>query len=366
MRFAAPLSLIPVLLGSVIQLAAQIQTLDLSGRAVETVVPAEYDGGFLERIGDVVVTDRGIWVVDWGQRKVLRFSPSGELMVEYGREGNGPAEFMSIASVRVDSILTAEDPAQGREVLFRLNGEHIETRAARRIIDNAGTTVPVMSSVLLRSGAAVLEGRYYFTSASFEQSQPLTHVMLAYSELTMQDTVFSYHSGLAMWRAGATSGLLVAPFGAGGAWGLLGDTAIAMADGVSGTIAIVQAGSRSFQADTVDSGVVARPVSSRDISRLREEEDLPRDAQMAMLPEHWSVATDMIVDEQGEIWLGQAVEGDREHWLVVTLDTRSRWRVVFPDGFELKAVHAGRLYGIARDELDVASVGALADPRIRG
>ena len=366
MRLAAPLSLVPVLLGSVDLLAAQIQTLDISGRAVEIAVPAEYDGGFLERIGDVVVTDRGIWVVDWGQHKVLRFSPNGELMVEYGRDGSGPAEFMSIEAVRVDSIVTVEDPRQGRQVLFRLNGEHIETRAARRIIDNGGITVPVQSSVLLKSGAAVLEGRTYFTSASLEKSQPLTHVMLAYSEGTAQDTVFSYHSGLAMWRAGTTSGLLVAPFGVGGAWGLLGDTAIVLADGVNGTIAIVQAGSRSFQADTVDLGVVARPVSSRDRSRLREEEDLPRGAQMAMLPERWSVATDMIVDDQGDIWLGQAVEGDQEHWLVVTLDTRSRRRVVLPDGFELKAVHAGRLYGIARDELDVASVGVLADPRIQG
>ena len=42
-----------------VQLNAQIQTLDLSHASVETVIPAEFDGGYFARIGRMVVNDRG-------------------------------------------------------------------------------------------------------------------------------------------------------------------------------------------------------------------------------------------------------------------------------------------------------------------
>lgn len=366
MRLTGSLILVPLLAGGTKQLAARIQTLDMSGRAVETVVPAEYGGGFLERIGDIVVTDRGIWVIDWGQDKVLRFGPDGEPIVEYGRRGSGPAEYMSIERIKVDTILIVEDPAQGREVLFGLDGKHLETRATRRIRNRVGASIPVWSSALLNSGTTVLEGKTYTVYPYTEQSEPLKHIMLAYPDRTTQDTVFSYHSGVAPWVDGNRAGAMDVPFGAGGAWGLLGDTAIVLADGVAGTISIVKAGSRSFDADTLDLGVVPRPVSSRDIARLRAEKGLSRSARMPDLPDHWSVATRVIVDERGELWLRQAVEGDQQHWLVVTLDTNSKWRVILPERFELKAVHAGYLYGVAKDQLDVESVGALNHPRTPG
>ena len=76
------------------QLVAQMDTLDLSGQVPETVIPAEFDGGFFARIGQIVVDDKGIWVIDRGHTTVFRFGPEGDLMTEYGREGSGPGEFM--------------------------------------------------------------------------------------------------------------------------------------------------------------------------------------------------------------------------------------------------------------------------------
>ena len=56
-------------------LVAQMDTLDVSGQVPETVIPTEFDGGFFARIGQVVVDDKGIWVVDRGHTTVFRFSP---------------------------------------------------------------------------------------------------------------------------------------------------------------------------------------------------------------------------------------------------------------------------------------------------
>lgn len=46
-------------------LAAQFQV-DLSRAAVETVVEPRFEGGFFHRIGDIVVNEDGIWVLDSG------------------------------------------------------------------------------------------------------------------------------------------------------------------------------------------------------------------------------------------------------------------------------------------------------------
>ena len=61
-------------------------------------------------------------------------------------------------------------------------------------------------------------------------------------------------------------------------------------------------------------------------------------------------------------WLRQGVEGEEEQWVVVNLAVQRKWRVILPERFLLKAVHGGFLYGVARDELDVPSVGRLVNP----
>ena len=60
--------------GAPASLAAQIQTVDLSESPVETVIPSEYDGGFFASIGDIVVNELGIWVVDPGHKHVVWFN----------------------------------------------------------------------------------------------------------------------------------------------------------------------------------------------------------------------------------------------------------------------------------------------------
>lgn len=110
----------------------QLREVDLRQARVETVVPAEFDGGFLTRIGEIVVQEEGLWVLDNGQTKAFWFGHDGTLMQEYGRQGGGPGEFGMMGDLTVDSLVTIGDPRLGRAVRFRWDGTHVETTPHRR------------------------------------------------------------------------------------------------------------------------------------------------------------------------------------------------------------------------------------------
>ncbi|MDE0649630.1 MAG: 6-bladed beta-propeller [Gammaproteobacteria bacterium] len=99
------------------QATAQLPVVDLSDRAVETLIPPEFDGGFFNRIGTIVIRDDGVWVLDAGQRRVFRFDTGGRLVVAFGRQGNGPGELLWPSALRVDSVVTI--PRSSRWTLSR-------------------------------------------------------------------------------------------------------------------------------------------------------------------------------------------------------------------------------------------------------
>ena len=154
-----------------------------------------------------------------------------------------------------------------------------------------------------------------------------------------------------------------------GAWLALGDSMAVLVDGITGTLTRIRIRNGFPVADTIDLGIRARPVSDRDMAnieaRIREEKPgLPRRLEFD-LAEGWSVATVLLPGQSGEFWLLQADEGDRQEWVVVKPGSTRKWRVILPEQFVLRAIHDGRLYGVARDELDVPRVAAFADPRMR-
>ena len=353
--------------GTPLPIAAQIRTVDLSESPVATVVPAEYEGGFFARIGDVVVNDLGIWVADPGHKHVLWFDATGRLLVEFGREGSGPGEFLTPSILMVDSLLTIDDPRQGRQVRFRLDGSHEETTRVRHFADPNGGETPLWGAVSLRGGFIVgmIPATFVVSYSRDVVNDFRNAVVLLDPGSQSVDTLFSYHWGTAAWKTEAVASARGTPFGAAGAWALLGDTAVVFADGVAGTLKIVSPEAGSVRTDTFDLGFAGRPVTDRDLADLeatiRGDRDLPRRMEIDA-PGHWSVATSLIPDGDQVFWLRQAVESENAEWIVVNLATQEKRRVILPERFQLTAVHGGLLYGVARDELDVPSVGALVNP----
>lgn len=161
------LALAFVLVGGPYPAWGQMDTLDLSRDPVATAIPAEYYGGFFARIGDVVVNDLGIRVSDPGHYHVLRFDADGLLLAEFGREGNGPGEFLSPGIVSIDSILAVGDFRQGRYVRCSLDGRHLETVRVQRFADPGGGEKSLIGAVPLKGGFTVVipPERFRLTSA---------------------------------------------------------------------------------------------------------------------------------------------------------------------------------------------------------
>ena len=349
--------------------SAQMDTLDLSGDPIATVVPAEYDGGFFARIGDVVVNDLGIWVADPGNHEVLWFDTGGTLVSRYGREGSGPGEWLSPGIVSIDSILTVGDSRQGRYVRYRLDGRHLETVRARHFADPGGGEKPLVDAVPLRGGFTVgmVLANYRVSFSRDVVYDSRNHVVLVAPEGESADTLLSFNWGGAGWTTDVMGAVHSTHFGAAGAWGVLGDTAVVLADGVSGELMIVSPGAASVRADTVDLGFAGRAVTERDLDDVERDiregasRDLPREMEIDA-PEYWSVATRLVPAGDHVFWLRQGVDDERGHWVVVDIETMRKWVVILPERFRLRDVRGDVLYGVARDELDVPSVGAMVNP----
>jgi len=75
------------------------------------------------------------------------------------------------------------------------------------------------------------------------------------------------------------------------------------------------------------------------------------------------VATSLLVSDDGKVWAQRVVDGDeRQHWTEVDLQGPLRRHFILPERFSLRAIAGGKLYGVARDELDVQRVAILDRP----
>ena len=353
------------------QAVAQLTVTDLSDRAVETLIPPEFEGGFFNRIGAMVIRDDGMWVLDAGQRRVFRFDTGGRLVAALGRQGNGPGEFIWPSALRVDSVVTIPDVRQVRVSRFTLDGEHLETRRV------SGPVVPSAGLAVLRNGVTVYVTSVHYTMSSGGLGgDPYGHVTVGFAGSRRSDTIASWHGASVMWQAAGRMSLFRTGFGDSGAWTTMGDSAVVVADGITGTVSVftvpdsprMETDTPRLSVDSVTMGIVGLPVTRAD--RERAEADFRRDrpnvrGQVTFegWPSHWSVAGSLLVSDDGKVWARRAVhEDERQHWIEVDLYGPLRRHVILPERFSLRAIEDGKLYGVASDELGVQRV-ALLDHR---
>ena len=349
------------------QAVAQLPVTDFSDRAVETLIPPEFEGGYFNRIGAMAIRDDGLWVLDAGHRRVFRFDTRGRLVVAFGRQGNGPGEFLWPSALRVDSVVTIPDVRQVRVSRFALDGEHLETRRV------SGPVAPSAGLAVLRNGVTVYVTSVHYTmSSSGFGGDPYGHVTVGFAGSSRSDTIASRHGASVMWTAAGRMSLFRTGFGDSGAWTTMGDSAIVVADGITGTISVftvpdsprMETDTPRLSVDSVTMGIVGLPVTQAD--RERAEADFRRDnpnvrqVTFKGWPSHWSVAIDLLVSDDGKVWARRAVhEDERQHWTEVDLYGPLRRQVILPERFSLRAIAGGKLYGVARDELGVQHVATL-------
>lgn len=312
------------------------------------------------RISDIAVSaDGGIYVLDGGDHAVKAYDAAGRFLRRFGKRGSGPGEFTQPVDLRVDSLVTVFDAGQHRLAAFSLAGEH---RRTRRLAAPEG--VALSTQHLLRGGISIgtTPARHSLGSPAHDPRQA---VLLIGPDGTVADTLIAYHSGATLWHPVNEQipwGIARSDFGPAGAWAVLGDSMVVVADGYGGEVRwYAAAGGRLQRIRASRLPNVGRAITDadlREVERRFREETRQRVGRLALEPPpRWSAATRAVIADDGSLWIQNGNDPDRSSiWSV--FDPRGRFvhRIRLPAGFALRFVRGDRLYGIARTELDVDHV----------
>jgi len=206
--------------------------------------------------------------------------PQVSLSSAFGQRGNGPGEFVAPSALRIDSVVTIPDMRQVCMNRFTLDGEHLETRSV------SGPVVPSAGLAILRNDVAVsvTSATYMMSSSGIEGD---SHGSCDRGVRRLQPV--RYDREPARRQCGMA--------------GRRQHSAIAVADGIAGTIAIfrvpdspgTETETPQLPVDTVAMSIAGHPVTRAD--RERAEADFRRNnpnvrGQVTFegWPTHWSVA----------------------------------------------------------------------------
>jgi hypothetical protein len=304
-----------------------------------------------ERIGGVAISHDRIFVLDVGLRRVSIFDLQGSFLRSFGRDGRGPGEFTVPVAIRVDTIVRVFDAAQNRESIFSRSGDHIATRQLPFV---AG--LPLGRMFQVRGGRYIGETVSRFSSVSAE-ADPHNTIVMFQSPAGPVDTLGHFRVGgtivVPIKGSDSWAGRSV-PMGNAGTWSLMGDSVAVIADGYEGTVSWFKLGTNVQLVKKREIGLRSRPVTRSDIEQLdrdfrREGRRLPT-LDGALLPPKWSVATAVVVSSNGSVWVRNGVAGIEGRTWTVLRDAGAERRLL-PEGFQLKAVQDGLLYGIQADAL---------------
>ena len=93
----------------------------------------EADEAFYRARGLVVDAGGRIYVLDSGNHRVQVFEADGTFLRSFGKEGQGPGEFVRPEWIALaGDVLAVNDPVPGRVSVWSLDGEHIEDHSHGR------------------------------------------------------------------------------------------------------------------------------------------------------------------------------------------------------------------------------------------
>ncbi len=135
--------IILILLLSLLACSNSDSDIEYSDATIETIQVEkvwELNGGSLPieqsffKVGDLEVDSKGnIYVADFSDRRIKKFSPEGEFIITIGRPGQGPGEFGGTFFMELDARdnLFVVDGVNGRIQKFSSDGEYIKSIGAR-------------------------------------------------------------------------------------------------------------------------------------------------------------------------------------------------------------------------------------------
>jgi hypothetical protein len=318
----------------------------------------------LERPTHIAVSRGGdLYVLDDGESSVKVYNGSGTFVRRFGRRGGGPGEFQWMTGLHVNSDVRVSDMALRRITIFSLQGQLVRTEPLPTPRER------VMAEVApLRHGwnVGVIAAQVKVEGGGAARQEGMQKVLYAFSS-TRMDTLFQYRDGGAAFRprdAPVPAGIASTHLGQGGAYAVLGDSIVAVADGYTGIVRWYRAmptGLVAYQTRQLPSRSL--PTTDADIRRierrLRAEgggSSLPR-RLVFNAPPRSSIASEALFADDGSLWVRNTPESETGHvWTVFDRAGNISIRLLMPRGFDLKHVQGQNLYGLARTRNDAALV----------
>jgi hypothetical protein len=318
----------------------------------------------LERPTAIAVSRGGdLYVLDDGESSVKVYDESGRFVRRFGRKGGGPGEFQWMTGLRVNLDVRVSDMAQRRITIFSLQGQLMRTEPLLAPDDRVlGEAVPLRHGWNVGTATAQVK----FEGGGATSLQNMQIVLYAFSR-TEIDTVFQYRSSGAAFHprnAPVPAGIASTHLGNGGAYAVLGDSIVAVADGYTGSVRwyrVMPPGLVAYQTRQLPSRSL--PTTDADVRRierrLRAEgggSSLPR-RLVFNAPPRSSIASEALFADDGSLWVRNTPEAETGHvWTVFDREGNISIRLQMPRGFDLKHVQGQHLYGFARTSNDAALV----------
>lgn len=314
-------------------------------------------------IGSIEATDRGdFFVFDPVVQSLYLFDRDGEGAREVGRRGEGPGEFIRGHRMWMSGErLTVFDIGQSLLHSFTADGQFVASRRAPAV---QGTVLSAAQELRGGHWLGVSSPRIRFNLVNGRMHTPgrvmvlprdgdESEVLLEYRMVT---TIFYDRVRELPW--GLAHGDV---FGDSGQWDVAGDSAVVVADGMSGVIEWYRVADHGYElANRIETGFVGQPVPETDRQRLIAlESEVKRDFISAdtdwLFPTLAPGIRNMIVDSQGFVWLKRlsfSVEGPQT-WRVIAPEGERWGDVALPAGVAVRDISNDRIFGVATDGLDV-------------
>ncbi len=151
------------------------EVLELEGDLI--IGKKENKEGFLfQRISAVKADNEGnIYVLDYKASKVIKFDPNGNLIVEFGRKGQGPGEFDFALGMQLSpkGELMVSDTSTMRLVFFNLQGEPLRHLTA--MFRDSNPHLDSEGNIIFQSSA--LDNAWILKLAKYSQNGELIHTI---------------------------------------------------------------------------------------------------------------------------------------------------------------------------------------------